>query len=49
MVNNKPMKISESNLVWLKKLKKRLQLNSCDAALSKIKKVFNNLKLDKEL
>ncbi len=43
------MKISEKNSDWLGKMKKRLQLNSKDAALSKVKQIFKNLKLEREL
>lgn len=43
------MTLSRSNLAWLNKIKDRLGLRSPDIALSKVMKVFKNLKLDKEL
>lgn len=43
------MKIKISNTKWLDSIKKRLLLSSRDAALSKIKQTFKNLKLEKEL
>ena len=43
------MNVTRSNVLWLKKIRDRLRLNSYDAALSKVKQTFKNLKLENEL
>ncbi len=48
MTEEKTMRISESNLDWLGRIKKRLLLSSRDDALTKVKKLFKHLKLENE-
>ena len=43
------MDVKVSDLKWLKTIKKRLELSSVHAALSKVRQIFKNLKLENEL
>lgn len=43
------MTVKISDLKWLNIIKKRLELSSVHSALSKVKQVFKNLKLENEL